>query len=162
MRLRRLPDKTLLLSRIPGDVADALRAIPGLLASEDPAVADWRVPRTYDDEADEADWQRSAEPELAHLFESRQRTIAGDLAGLAGRPRALRLSIPEAHRAAWLSGLNAARHILFITHGLTSAEVEADPAAIGAPARARAALHLHYYGLLQEMLIRAAASDDPA
>lgn len=162
MRLRRMPDGSLELSGIPAEAVEALRAIPTLLASEDPSVAEWRSPRTYDDDEDQADWQSTAEPELAHLFESRQRTIAGDLAGLVGRTRSRRLTIPEAHRRAWLSGLNAARHILFLTHGLTSAELETDPTAIADARRAAAALQVHYYGWLQELLIHVDASDDPA
>ena len=84
--------------------------------------------------------------------------IEKDLRGLADDgDRSFRLPIRALHRAAWLSGLNAARLTLFILHGLESADMEKDPGLIGDYEKDVALLRIHLLAYMQELMLEGPA-----
>ncbi|MBN2489346.1 MAG: DUF2017 family protein [Planctomycetes bacterium] len=162
MNLERSGRGELVFRDLPRICADALRVVPVVLESDDPRVRDRRLPRVYEDDALEQEWRRIGAPELEHLFVSRTELIRKDLSALERRrDGSFTLRVPERHEAAWLSGLNAARHALFLLNALEPADMERDPAELDDPRRALALLHIHWLAYLQELMLHAESPPAP-
>jgi hypothetical protein len=114
------------------------------------------LPRTHEDDEREAEWRRIGAPELEHLFAERSRLIAKDLGSLRRRRDGnFRLTIDTRHESAWLSGLNLARHTLFILNELGPEDMERDPDQLEDHDKALALYQIHLFAWMQELLIRA-------
>ena len=143
---------------IPRICVDLLRTLPELLASDDPAVCDRLLPRAYEDDELEQEWRRVGAPELEHLFASRTRLIARDLASLSReRDGTWSLTMDSRHENAWLSGLNAARHILYILYGLDPRDMERDPEELEDPDQAMALFRIQLLAWMQELMLQSDA-----
>ena len=134
--------------------ADTLRRMPEWLDSRDPAVRDRLLPPAYEDPEDEKQWRRFGAPELEHLFASRLEIIRKDLASLERTADgSLRLRIPRAHEAAWLSSLNAVRHTLFILNRLTEADMAAPLGEMRDLAKLEPLIRINLLAHIQQLLI---------
>lgn len=133
------------ISGIGADMAYCLRQIPAILSHREDAKPRRRLfpdPMPGHSEDNEA-WHETVEPELRHLFEAAERTLAADLAGL----RSESLVLPAAHLDAWRSAINQARLVLAEVHGVTESDMEKeklDPA----DARDLALMQIHVLGYL--------------
>ena len=56
-------------------------------------------------------------------------------------------------RTAWLAALNAARLTLYVLHGFSAEDMDADPCDQDDPARERALLHIHFLAEVQMALM---------
>jgi hypothetical protein len=156
MEVKRNARGVLVFRNIADICADALRVVPVVLESDDPRVRDRLLPRTYEDDELEREWRRIGAPELEHLFASRTRLIEKDLRTLKRRrDGTYTLHIPRPHESAWLSGLNAARHALFLLNELDAADMERDPEELEDPRRALALFHIHLLAWMQELIMQA-------
>ena len=156
MEVKRIPKGDLVFRSMPGECATALRGIPALLESDDPRVRDRLLPRTYGDHRLEKEWRRIGVPELEHLFASRTRLIEKDMETLlTDRSGTFKRNIQSIHENAWLSGLNAARHALFILNDLEDADIERHPYELQDPDRAEALLYIHLMAWMQELIMKA-------
>jgi len=154
MHVRRDRDGTLLLAGLAPLVADTLLKLPQWIASADPALRERLLPRAYQDERAEKEWERLAHPELEHLFQSRGEILRQDLARMKrGRLGRMMLKIPETHVSAWLSALNAGRHALYILHEVDPSDVGRDLAAVDDPEQAEAILRMEILAWVQQILI---------
>jgi hypothetical protein len=156
MKVTRTRSGDLEFRDVPGICARAIESIPGLLESDDPRVRDRMLPRTHDNDEEEAEWRRIGAPELEHLFAARSKLIAKDLGSLRRRrDGTFRLTIDTRHESAWLSGLNLARHSLFILNELEPDDMERDPDVVENEGKALALYQIHLFAWMQELLIRA-------
>ncbi len=156
IRIEQSPLGDLTLGGLPAVVVDTLHRIPELLTSEDEAIRGRLEPRTYEEDDEDAQWQRLVGPELRHLFASRAEIVREDLVSL--RPddelgEGYRFDLPAPHRAAWLAALNGASHALYALHRLTPADVERDIGSLGDPERDLALLRIRLLGMLQAALL---------
>ncbi len=134
--------------------AESLLQIPRLLRSKDPRVRSRLLPETFSDPEEEEQWRRFGADHLEHLFASRIELIEQDLRSLEDDgERSFRLPIRALHRAAWLSGLNAARLTLFIVNDLCAADMEKDPGLIGDYEKDVALLRIHLLAYMQELML---------
>lgn len=110
------------ISGIGADLAYCLRQVPVILGRRDePKVRRRLFPDPTPGHSEEnAAWHETVEPELRHLFESAERTLVSDLAGL----RSESLVLPASHLDAWRSSINQARLVLSELHGVTEADME--------------------------------------
>lgn len=98
-------------------------------------------------------WREEIQPELLHVFQSAVETVRGDLQQLdEGSKNAVK--IPAAHKDAWLNALNQARLCIAANEHFD----ETDMADMINPRiqdeRDLALFKVHFYGLLQELLLR--------
>ena len=138
--------------------AESLLQIPQLLRSQDPRVRSRLLPETFSDPEEEEQWRRFGADHLEHLFASRIELIEKDLRSLRDDgDHSFRLPIRALHRAAWLSGLNAARLTLFILFGLEAADMEKEPGLIGDHEKDLALLRIHLLAYMQELILEGRA-----
>lgn len=161
MEISRPDEKTVVIRRIDAFSAALLRQIPIMAdPGEDPAVQG----RFFSNPADESEaklneeWKTYVEPELRHLFQSANETVAADLSGIAKETEdgdgSLSLTIPVKHLDQWLNSLNQARLALAARNGFTEADLDAEtPRLINSP-RELCLLQIHFYGFLQEVFVR--------
>lgn len=150
------------LRDLPPISADTLLRIPDLLLSQDPRVRGRLLPRVFQEDDDEDQWERYAAPELEHLFRSREELIRKDLMSLTeDGAYTFRLDIVDKHVSAWIAGLNAARLTLFVLNGLSADDMDAEPTDVEGDDRQLALFRIHNLALIQEMLMRAKARQQP-
>lgn len=122
--------KNLRITNIPPFLADSLLCLGDILAQRDhPQVRDRIFPAPTDDAGINEDWAAYVGPDLRHLFVSAGETVARDLANLQPEPAAPdhhHLTIPVAHRDAWLSAVNEARLIIGEKFGVTEKDINRD------------------------------------
>jgi len=157
MEIRRTPEGEIILDQLPAVCADTLRAVPEVLESDDPRVRDRLLPRAYEDDELEAEWRRIGVPELEHLFATSTRLIEKDLHTLHRTDDgSYKLVVRPEHENAWLSGLNAARHAIFILNDLEPDDMGRDPDELQKPSQALALYRIHLLAWVQELLMRSA------
>lgn len=136
--------------------ADTLMRLPALLESEDPAVRERLLPRTYDDPEEEKAWRTLGATELEHLILSRAELLRRDLATMRpDGPMTFRLDVQRPHVAAWLASLNAGRQALFLLHDLSPEDMEREPGEVGDPDKELALVRMFLMALMQELLLEA-------
>lgn len=157
------------VTRMPLLFADTLGRVPALLESSDPGARARLVPRTFEDDAEEAQWQRLATPELVHLIASRAELVRADLATMTweedGPGDTFSLTIPAAHRAAFEAALNGAVQSLYGSSGLSPAELAREPGELGDLERDIALLRIRWLtAFLGHLLLvqERAAAGEPA
>ncbi len=153
MKIHRLDKKTIVLEEIDTFISDLLRKIP---ESADPSGSESATARLFppptggrDREADE-EWQEYIEPGLRELFEDNVAVVAEDLKSLE---RNGSIRVPVRHLDAWIHTLNQARLALAARHEFTDKELDRE-AAMEDGERAMVLFQVHFYGLLQEFLLR--------
>ncbi len=159
MRLRIDKDGIARFKRIPIEIADLLLRVPELLESQDERARARLLPRTFSEPAEEAQWQRLATPDLAHLIASRAELVRADLAALEweadGPGDTFRLAIPAEHRAAWEAALNGAAQSLYGLCGFTAEELESEPGELDDPERDVALFRMKMLGWFLSRLLLA-------
>jgi hypothetical protein len=156
MRLSRRKKGVVTVLGIPPLVAEMILELPDLLGADQPEAVRRRLfPDPTDDPDDAAEWRRAQHPELFALLADSKRIVESDLASIGPGPDAgtQRLEIPEAHVAAWISAINAARLAIGALHDLTAADM--DPAREPTfDERGVAIFRVDVYAWLQGLLIR--------
>lgn len=104
------------------------------------------------------DWKSYVQPELHHLFQGALDTIKDDLNNIeqthGNGSQEYVLRIPEKHIDAWLNGLNQARLVIAARHGFTDKDMEAGGPPSLQTVRELGLFQIHFYGFLQECLLR--------
>lgn len=154
MKLRRDRDGDLWVDAMAAVCADTLLHVPDWLASPDPAVRDRLLPGgSSDPEADSA-WRKFGTPEIARLFLSHREIMKKDLETLEPQgKKGFRLKIARGHESAWLAGLNAARHALFILKKIDPSDLNREIESVEDDARREALIRLSILGWLQHEII---------
>lgn len=138
---------------------ELLRQIP---VSADPGDSESAQARLFSKPSNDADingdWESYVHPELAHVFASANETVTRDIATAeeaeTDGEKEYALRIPAAHFDAWLSSLNQARLALAARHGFTEADLDHDNLASVSTARELSLFQIHFYGFLQECILR--------
>ncbi len=129
---------------MPVWVVDTLMRLPEWLQSDAPEVKDRLLPSAYTDEEADREWRQHIIPELEHLFQSRTEILRKDLAQLEidaaegvtdedelelvpGDGITFTLKIPGKHLSAWLTGLQAGTHAVFLVEALEDQHIGKDP-----------------------------------
>lgn len=152
------PDGEFVFRNLPPIYVEALLCLPQILEETDTSVEDRLFPASYpNDREKEAEWDRFGRPELKALFASRCEIIQDDLDHLVMEPvyQGFRLSIPEQHRMAWMAGLNAARLMLGVNHGIDAEDMEAEIDTDEPTDKELALLKIHLLGHLQGLIVEA-------
>lgn len=155
-----LAENGLILSQLDFFLVELLRQIPG---SAEPGDCEPARERLYSKPGEElqanADWREYVEPELRHLFETANETVRKDLnrfrAKKFGDQTLYRLRIPTEHFDQWLSSLNQARLALAARHDFSPAQLASTKLPSTGSARGLTLFQIHFYGFLQECLVRA-------
>jgi len=164
VQITRPDKKTILLSRLDALLCQLLRRIAQSADPGDSAAARARLYSAPTHDRDEADliedWRDYIEPELARLFLSALGVIESDLLTLRIDKKSGEgaLSIPFQHLENWVHGLNQARLALAARYDFSEAEME-HPLPLDGEPRALALLQIRFYGLLQELFLRALEGD---
>ena len=154
MEITRTPDG-LLLAKLDPFIVELLLKIPDAAdPGENAAARDRLYSRPGDDPATNAEWQEYVEPELRKIFETANETVRRDLAQIREGTRKASLLVPAAHYENWLSTLNQSRLALAVKHEFTDAELAAEEALSLENERELSLFQIHFYGFLQECLIR--------
>ena len=140
-------------------MVELLRQIP---VSADTSESDAARERIFSKPTDEPErnreWEAYVEPELTELFESAMDTVKRDLKRFrqdeTSEEGEYRLRIPPRHYDAWLNALNQARLALAARNGFTEKDLERDGMAALATERDLSLFQIHFYGFLQECLVR--------
>jgi len=154
VKIRRDAEGDLWVEALAPVCADTLLHVPDWLSSDDPAVKDRLVPGGSSDPEADAAWRKFGSPEVARLFLSNREIMKRDLESLEPQgKKGFRLKIPRGHESAWLSGLNAARHALFLLKKIDARDLNADIETVEDDARREALVRLSILGWLQHEII---------
>jgi hypothetical protein len=124
------PDGSVVIEPLGHWHVETLVELPELLAKEQPdAVLERLFPRASErDETINLEWERLVVPELVALLASARELVVKDLEGFEPiePPGGLtwRLRIPQKHRNAWISALQAARLTLSARFGIKEEDME--------------------------------------
>lgn len=156
MKIQRLDDGTVVLSRLDSFCCEMLQQVGRTARIDDAAVHErlFSSPTAGREPRFEEDWRRYVEPELRELFQSAAEIVEGDVKGLAaaGGSGSRRIRIPAEHLEAWIHVLNQARLALAAYHQFGDREMQQVLPA-GEGARGLALLQVHVYGLLIECFL---------
>ena len=148
-------DGNLVLRFLPRHFDELLLEIPDLLAEDPPdAVRERLFPTLSDDEETNREWVKLVHPELYSLLASAREIVSRDLESLR-RPGSLSrsLEIPQPHRHAWISALNAARLALAAANGIEEDDMDHERPLDFENERDRAVVKIHLLAEIQAMLI---------
>ncbi len=155
MEISRNEDGSFAISGMEEPMSDFMRAIvPSCNPGENAEALERLFPPPLNSGADDGsneEWREYVQPELAHLFATAAEVVRGDLEQLDGDPP---LVIPARHVDAWLNTLNQARLVLAARYAITEAEMEEPISPVLENQREIALFQIHFYGFLQECLIR--------
>jgi hypothetical protein len=161
MEIIRPDPQTLALRQIDSFAARLLRQIPLETDPGDDEIANERLfskPMKEEGELTE-EWRQYVQPELQHLFQSANETVAEDLRGLRkthneDEEERYSLDIPVSHLELWLNSLNQARLVMAARNAFSEEELAGDyPSSINST-RDMNLLQIHFYGSLQEIFVR--------
>jgi hypothetical protein len=107
----------------------------------------------------EDDWKAHVVPGLIEQFREARQMVAIDLHRMKSTTPAGRLRIPRNHFDGWISALNQSRLALVAAHQLDEAVLAKPPAMSMAPALRNLLLKLHFYAVLQELLLEVGWKD---
>lgn len=154
MKLRRDAEGHLWVESMAAVCADTLLQVLDWLQSDDPAVKDRLLPGGSSDPEADAAWRKFGTPEIARLFLSHREIMRKDLERLERQGRkGFRLRIMKGHENAWLAGLNAARHALFLLKKIDPRDLNRDIESIEDEPRREALIQLSILGWLQHEII---------
>ncbi len=152
-------EEGLLLAKLDSFLVDLLREIPVQAnPGESPAARDRLYSKPGDDLHAIEEWREYVEPELRTIFETANQTVVRDLGRFDEvspvKAKAPSLLIPRAHFENWLSSLNQARLVLAARHAFTDEDLTRDEPPSFATERDFHLFQIHFYGFLQECLLR--------
>jgi hypothetical protein len=146
------------LGALPLIYVEALLCLPEILEEDDEDTDARLFPESYPGDGEkEAEWSRLTRPELRALFASRTEIIVQDLRRLRVEKGAesFSLVIPAAHITAWMAGLNAARLMLGVHHGIEDSDMELDPDFLDPQDKDIALLKIHLLGHIEGLIVDA-------
>jgi hypothetical protein len=155
LRLQRVGDDRVRISRVDRVTAHCLLEVPGILPQAGPGAAKERLfPGVSDQDSQlNEEWRQFVTPELEHLFAAARETLAQDTAGLADQSE---VTIPLSHCEAWISAINQARLVLGAQHEVTEEDMDdmsfTDPADPKQQALFRVHVLGHVVGVFVEFL----------
>lgn len=159
MIVKREPDSgDIVLDSVDAFLMGILRRIPDETATAGDAAAEERLypePAPQDPDFNEL-WEDSVKPDLIHLFQEATEVVRTDL-GLVGNAESVR--VPRNHFDAWLSALNQARLSLAARHRFSEDELTNQIPQRITQARDLALFQIHFYALIQELLIGEISGD---
>lgn len=156
MEIARQEDGAFVVSGLEEPLVDFLLAI---VPSCDPGEHQGAFDRLYPspsshsipEEGVSEDWREYVQPELEHLFASSAAIVKGDLKDLHVGGE---LTIPARHVDAWLNTLNQARLVLAARFEVDDEAMERPISTVLNDEREIALFQIHFYGFIQECLIR--------
>jgi hypothetical protein len=155
MTVSSTPSGGITFSRIPLHLVELFRQIPGCseLGSEragerlfPPPVKDGKSPIRQD-------WHSYVVPGLQEHFLAERSVVESDLRGLVDEDGVFRLEIPAGHCEAWLGALNQVRLAVAAEHGLEETDLNREELKDVMNQRDLAVLRVHFYGVIQQLLI---------
>lgn len=159
MNFQRIAD-ALIISGMPVFLRDLLLEIEAAAKHDDDERVYHRIfsaPAAEEETELLDEWKSYVEPELQALFRTSIEVVREDLTKFTRDSSGARLRIPTEHFDSWLNALNQARLALAARYSFQEADMLADPSVeIGSP-RARALFQVHFYGVLQEVLLHTPA-----
>lgn len=145
------------LAAIDPLVADLLRMLPDVAATDDEAVQSRIFPSplrgndaVHDPDA-AAEWREYVEPELRALFQSHLDIVAADLATVETKAEESVLRIPADHGRAWIHTLNQARLALGAQHEITEGDSAGRRQQSGE--KAFALMQIDFYAMILSLLL---------
>ena len=150
------PDGEVVLRNLPPIYVETLLSLPQILRDDSPDIRERLFPLSYPEHDDfEAEWDRFGRPDLESLFRSRTEIIEQDLEEFIVEPvwQGFRLEIPSAHKSAWVTGLNAARLMLGVKHGIAAEDMEKDLDFQEPDEKDLALLRVHLLGHVQGLIL---------
>lgn len=155
MKILRAPDGSVTFAELEPILLDLLR---GVADAADPGESEAAQERLLPDPAPDdtelgEEWREFVCPDLRHIFQTALETLAGDVKEATVEGDAASVRVPAAHIEAWLNALNQARLALHARHEFTAEEMEGMEAERDAE-RNLAMFQIHFYGVLQEFLLR--------
>ncbi len=155
MQIQREDNGSYVLSEVDSPLEEMLAAIPASLDPKGNHAAEDRLypapMKGSEGEALREEWTEYIKPDLRHLFETARDTVKGDLEQLLGGST---LIIPSEHIDAWLNALNQARLVLASRFELSEADLDKPVSYVLETERDLALFQVHFYGFVQECLIR--------
>ena len=162
MEIERNEDGSFTLSEIEPTLTEILLAIPSAIEPEgDQKVLDRLYPSPVSSPSETEvleEWKEFVAPELKKLFHDAAVVVKDDLDHLVDEPS--RLTIPAANVDAWLNVLNQARLALAARYDVTEEDMERPIAQVLNDEREVALFQIHFYGFLQECLIKGIENHD--
>jgi hypothetical protein len=105
-----------------------------------------------------AEWETYVTPDLKHIFQDANKTVAMDIQCLemetSEKEQSWSLSIPEEHLNQWLNSLNQARLVLFALNNFTEEDMDLVPPHIIETERELNLLQIQFYGYVQELILK--------
>lgn len=155
--VERAGEKGVRIGGIEPALARCLLELPQILERRDEPRARRRLfpDPTAGEETANRDWQEHVAPELRHLFETAQTTVACDLTQLVPDPKRKRVQqvvFPAEHVRAWMSALNEARLILGELYEVAERDMNT-LGLLGGSNKRQAVLRIHLLGALLEQLV---------
>ncbi len=160
MKILRAPDGSVTFAELEPILMDLLRGVPDAADPGESTAAQERLlpdPAPDDPELGE-EWREFVCPDLRHIFQTAQETLAGDVKEATVEEETASVRVPVAHFEAWLNALNQARLALHARHGFADEEMEGMEADTDTE-RNLAMFQIHFYGVLQEFLLRGEEAD---
>ena len=158
MQIARTEDGSFIISELEPPLIGLFLAIPEAADPGENAAANERLyPKPSPDPEMREEWKEYVEPGLREWFESASATVKGDLVQLESGET---LTISSEHVDAWLSALNQGRLALAARFEVNDADMERPVSPVLQNEREFALFQIHFYGFLQECLIRGLESED--
>ncbi len=155
LEITRIEDGSFLIANVEPPLLEIFMAIPGAAEPEGSAAATERLfpdPATGRDAAGiREEWQEFIRPELQQWFENASATVEADLEPLQEGDI---MAIPVGHIDAWLNTLNQARLVLAARFNVGEGDMERPDSHLLESERDFAIFQIHFYGFLQECLIK--------
>ncbi len=156
MEISRLDANTLAITRLDPFLVELLRQIPLCADPSGSEAATERIfTRPSDDEELCEEWKEYVQPELRHIFEGASATVTGDLAHLKQKSDGSHhMSLRDSHVDAWLNCLNQARLVVAARNKFTEEDMDQEFGVVISSQREFDLFRIHFYGLIQESLLR--------
>ncbi len=105
-----------------------------------------------------AEWETYVTPDLKHLFQEANETVAMDIHGLEmekdGKGESWAILIPGNHLDQWLNSLNQVRLVLATQNNFTEEDMDSTLPQIIETERELHLLQIQFYGYLQEVILK--------
>jgi len=167
LQIARTEEGSFVVSGIEPPLIDFLMAIPTAADPGENAAARERLFPAPSAEAEiREEWREYVEPGLKEWFQSASLAVQDDLRqlGQLGQLGQLHegptMTIAAEHVDSWLSVLNQARLALAARFDVTDADMERPVAPVLQNEREQALFQIHFYGFLQECLIKGIESEE--
>lgn len=126
-------------------------------ASNNPEVEERFFPSPVNDPQENSlaeDWKSLVHPELNANFRAARDVVQADLRLASKKKKEFSFKIPAKHADAWISALTQARLSLAEEHHFGEADLAAEVPQEISDIRSYALLQIHFYGFLQEWLVK--------